>query len=401
MVEVHRDVWITGVGLVSPLGEGNEVHGSALTSRPQNINTSDWAPYSYFPLAPIEFDTQIPKKSDQRQMAQCQRIGTYAAGLALQSAGLKGDTARLQRLDTVVTTLGGERDMAVDLAVLRAVRTATDPGACLNEILMTELRPTFFLGQLPNLLAGNIAIVHGVTGSADVLLGEEQAGVDTMRIAAARIGSGQSDCVLAGASYNGSRKDSLLYLVAAGHALSGQSRPVFEREPSGGGIVLGSIGAFLVLEAAAAARERGAQPIAKLTKVVADVAAADDMASRAATLGELWSRLEPKLSPEHLAVISGASGAEPATSLEHRFLVQRALPVRATGSHLGYAPHAQFPANIAIASLLLTQRTLYPPSDAFERSVSGNASIEQIVVTSVGRNYGEGLALVEAIGTDP
>jgi 3-oxoacyl-[acyl-carrier-protein] synthase II len=400
MAESRRDVWITGVGLISSLGEGRDAHGPALGSQPLRVNASDWAPYPHHPLAPVVFDEQIPKKSDQRQMAQCQRIGTYAAGLALQSAGLKVDTARLARMDMVVTTLGGERDMAVDAAVLKAVSGASDPAATLNETLMTELRPTFFLGQLPNLLAGNIAIVHGVTGSARVLLGEEEAGVDTIGIATARIAGGQSDRVLAGAGYNGKRKDILLYLVAAGHALAGEWRPVFEREASGGGIVLGSIGAFLVLEAAEAARARGATPIAKLAGVVSDATVPDDGAAREATLDRLWSRLAPRLRPDHLAVISGASGAEPATSAERRFLQRLALPVRATGSHFGHAAQAQFPANVAIAALLVAQRKLYAPSGAFEADVTDGRAIEQIVVTGVGRNFGEGLALVEAVGAN-
>ncbi len=398
MAESQRDVWITGVGLISSLGEGIEAHGTAFGSQPARVNTSDWAPYLHHPLAPIVFDQQIPRKSDQRQMALCQRIGTYAAGLALQSAGLKHDSAGLARTDMVVTTLGGERDMAVDAAVLKAAVGAPDRASCVSETLMRELRPTFFLGQLPNLLAGNIAIVHGVTGSARVLLGEEQAGVDTLRIAAAQIACGQSDRVLAGAGYNGSRKDTLLYLVAAGHALAGEWRPVFDRTAAGGGIALGSIGAFLLLEAAEAARARGAVPIARLATVVSDAAMPEDGAARGAMLQRLWSQLAPRLRQERLAVISGASGAEPATSIERRFLEQRALPVRATGSHLGHAAQAQFPANVAIAALLVAQRKLCPASGAIELDVADGQAVEQIVVTGVGRNYGEGLALVEAIG---
>ena len=42
-----------------------------------------FAPYIVHPLAPINLDKQIPKKGDQRQMEPWQRIGTYAAGLAL------------------------------------------------------------------------------------------------------------------------------------------------------------------------------------------------------------------------------------------------------------------------------------------------------------------------------
>jgi 3-oxoacyl-[acyl-carrier-protein] synthase II len=398
MGDIEREVWITGVGLVSPLGEGDDVHSRALANQPSKANTEEWAPYVFFPLAPIELDKQIPKKSDQRQMAQCQRIGTYAAGLALQSAGLKGDAARLTAMDLVATTVGGERDMAVDSAVLAGVPDAADPGAFLNQRLMNDLRPTFFLGQLPNLLAGNIAIVHGVTGSARTLLGEEAAGVDVVRIAAARVASGQSDLVLAGAGYNGNRKDLLLYLVAAGHALSGDVRPVFERASGGGGIALSSIGAFLVLEAADHARQRSAKPIAKLSRVLA-VAGATDAAAREAELEQLWSELAPQLKPKRLAIISGASGAEPATSAERNFLERRALPVRATGTHIGHGSQAQFPMNVAIAALLLRQRRIYPASGALEFDVPDEHSIEQIVVTGVGRNYGEGLALLEAVGT--
>ncbi len=55
---------------------------------------------------------------------------------------------------------------------------------------MNDLRPTLFLAQLSNLLAGNISIVHGVTGSSRTFMGEESAGVDAVRIALARIAAG-------------------------------------------------------------------------------------------------------------------------------------------------------------------------------------------------------------------
>ena len=48
---------------------------------------------------------------------------------------------------------------------------------------MQDLRPTLFLAQLSNLLAGNISIVHGVTGSSRTFMGEESSGVDAVRVA--------------------------------------------------------------------------------------------------------------------------------------------------------------------------------------------------------------------------
>jgi 3-oxoacyl-[acyl-carrier-protein] synthase II len=392
-----RDVWITGIGIVSCLGEGGDVHSHALSAQGAKANATDHAPYVFFPLADIAFDKQIPKKSDQRQMALCQRIGTYAAGLALQSAGLKDDKARLARMDMVTTTTGGERDVAVDSAVLTEMRGADDPARVLNQRLMSDLRPTFFLGQLPNLLAGNIAIVHGVTGSARTLLGEESAGIDAVKLAAARVASGQSELVLVGAACNGSRKDLLLHMVMSGHALAGELRPVFEREHNGGGMALGSIGAFLVLEQAQHARARGAQPIAKLTQVLSETAPSNDSA-RTAALESLWSALQPSLASSGVGIVSGASGAEPATAIERAFLNQLGeRPLRASGSHTGHGLQAQFPMNVGIAALLLQQGRLYPASDAFERRVQADDAVRQIVVTGVGRHYGEGLALLEAV----
>ena len=124
-------------------------------------------------MTALELDRQIPKRGDQRQMEAWQRIGTYAAGLALDSAGVKGNAELLSRMDMIVAAGGGERDYAVDAAILSALPKAADPGTFLNEHLLSDLRPTLFLAQLSNLLAGNISIVHGVVGSSRTFMGEE------------------------------------------------------------------------------------------------------------------------------------------------------------------------------------------------------------------------------------
>ncbi|HEX2655335.1 MAG TPA: beta-ketoacyl synthase N-terminal-like domain-containing protein, partial [Xanthobacteraceae bacterium] len=113
-----REVWITGIGLASSLGEGLDQHWEALEARRVNIDETTYAPYPVHPIVKLNYDAQIPKKGDQRQMEAWQRIGTYAAGLALDSAGLKGNTDILSRMDMIVAAGGGERDLAVDSAVL-------------------------------------------------------------------------------------------------------------------------------------------------------------------------------------------------------------------------------------------------------------------------------------------
>src|SRR5437870_6398004 len=115
-----RETWITGIGIVSCLGEGQEVHWRRLNEPPPLPEMQAYAPHMVHTLAPVEFDKQIPKKGDQRQMEAWQRIGTYAAGLALDSAGVKGDKDILGRMDMVIAAGGGERDLSVDTNILNA-----------------------------------------------------------------------------------------------------------------------------------------------------------------------------------------------------------------------------------------------------------------------------------------
>src|SRR5258707_11272964 len=197
-----KEVWITGIGIVSSLGEGLDAHWDALNEKRISIDDKRFAPYIVHPLAPVSFDAQIPKKGDQRQMEAWQRIGTYAAGLALDSAGVKGNQEILSRMDMVIAAGGGERDIAVDMAILNADAQGNSSPGFLNERLMNDLRPTLFLAQLSNLIAGNIAIVHGVCGTSRTFMGEEAAGVDAIRVARARIAAGQSKIALVGGCAN-------------------------------------------------------------------------------------------------------------------------------------------------------------------------------------------------------
>ena len=269
MADAVREAWITGVGIMSCLGEGPQVHWQKLMEAHPTASTTRLPPYVVHPLAPINFDAQIPKKGDQRQMEPWQRIGIYAAGLALDSAGVKGKPEILSHMDMIVAAGGGERDMAVDSAILSGLPQAADPAAFLNERLMSDLRPTLFLAQLSNLLAGNISIVHGVTGSSRTFMGEESSGVDAVRIALARIAAGQSDIALVGGSYNGERGDLLMLYEFGDFALKDKFAPVWERGEKPG-LALGSLGAFLVIEARDYAQARGAKPLARLSSVISD-----------------------------------------------------------------------------------------------------------------------------------
>jgi 3-oxoacyl-[acyl-carrier-protein] synthase II len=397
MADAPRETWITGVGIVSCLGEGREMHWTRLNAPPPRPDTELYAPYSVHRLAPIEFDKQIPKKGDQRQMEPWQRIGTYAAGLALEDAGVKGNAELLARTDMIVAAGGGERDEPVDAAILTGLPKAEQPEAFLNERLMSDLRPTLFLAQLSNLLAGNISIVHGVTGSSRTFMGEEAAGVDAVRVAHARIGAGQSEIALAGGAFNAEHLEVVLH-NAMGNALwKGEPKGVWERAALGGGMALGSLGAFLVMEDSNHAATRGAKPLARLCTVRSERVRRQG-GEIAAELEQLWVDVASQGEAGEIAVVSGATGCEPATTEERAFLaVHPDIAVRATGAHLGHGIEPQFAMNVALAAIAISKGRLFTSFDSsgFERAM--DAPLRRVVVTGVAPWRGEGLALLEAV----
>jgi 3-oxoacyl-[acyl-carrier-protein] synthase II len=390
-----KQAWITGIGIVSSLGEGLVTHWDALNARRINVDEKRFAPYIVHPLAPLNFDAQIPKKGDQRQMEAWQRIGTYAAGLALDSAGIKGNQEILGRMDMIVAAGGGERDVPVDMAILHAYLDGNSSPAVLNERLMNDLRPTLFLAQLSNLLAGNIAIVHGVSGTSRTFMGEEAAGIDAVRIALARIEAGQSDIALVGAAHNGERTDLLILYEFGDYNLTDKFAPVWARSEKSG-FALGSAGVFLVLESREHAEARGAKPYAKLTRVVADLAQRKQPGAVTKSLEALWPKLGVLTVNGNL--ITGATGAEPVTSEEKTFLRQHpGFAVRATGTMFGHTLETQFPLGLALAALSISRGALFPPNDPTGLEVEMSEPPAQIVVVGAGHWQGEGMALVEAI----
>jgi 3-oxoacyl-[acyl-carrier-protein] synthase II len=395
-VTARREVWITGIGLVSALGEGPDQHWDKLMAGgTPAYDDKTFAPYITFPVAPLNLDAQIPKKGDQRQMEAWQRIGVYAAGLALTDAGIAKNAEILDKADMIVAAGGGERDVAVDAAILTDVRKSNARDAFVNERLMSDLRPTLFLAQLPNLLAGNISLVHGVVGSSRTFMGEEASGVDALRVAHARVAAGQSELSLVGGAYNGTRWDLVLLFRLGTPLLEAPFKPVWDRGPDGA-LTLAAMGAFVVIESREHAEKRGAKPIARL----ASVQSSRNLRKAGESEGTLRAEFNDVMGgvkKDEAVVISGASGAEPATSEEKKVLGETGLPVRATATHIGNGMEAQFLANIAIGCQAVRKGTLFPPSGSGD---SGNApakGISQALVTSVGHWRGEGLALIERV----
>jgi 3-oxoacyl-[acyl-carrier-protein] synthase II len=227
-------------------------------------------------------------------------------------------------------------------------------------------------------------------------MGEEAAGIDAVRIALSRIAAGQSKLALVGGAHNAERKDLLLLYEFGGFVLKNEYRPVWSRREHPG-FAPASLGAFLILEQREHAQARGIEPLARLSVVLSGRTGRGKGAVTEA-LRRMWGNIEPRLDPGNYAVISGATGTEPATSEEAQFLAAQAgVAVRATGSRIGHGMEAQFPMNIALAALAVRHGILFPTCNGAQIEHGMEGELTQAVVTAVGHWRGEGLAVVEAV----
>ncbi len=309
-------VCVTGVGLVSSQGVGRGPH---LSAGQPIVDSESFAPFPIHPMPVLDMAPSIPRR-EWRQMEPWQRLGTYAAGLALADADA---LARVQGMHLVVAAGGGERDYALDEAILAELPTIAPDRreAWLHRRLADGLRPTLFLAQLPNLLAGSISIVHGVSGSSRTLMGEEGAGAEAVRVAAARVAAGTAAMVLVGGASVAGRWDTMQIFGRALHR--GGFAPTAERP----GMILGTQAGFVVLESLEHARARGVAVLAVLRDVRVD---AGEPAARAARLAAITPpgpslSLAPHAGP-------GLDGAE------------------ALGDGLGAGLEAAFPVGVAVAA---------------------------------------------------
>nr|CAD6413456.1 beta-ketoacyl-ACP synthase II [Rhizobium sp. Q54] len=397
MSKSDNDVVITGVGIVTCYGVGKEPHVALLSAAkvdPPHVDTERFKPYPVHPMPEIDWSQQIPKRGDQRQMENWQRLGVFAAGLALEDAGLKDDADACASMDMIVAAGGGERDIKVDSLIVDEALKRNDREVLLNEKLTTELRPTLFLAQLSNLLAGNISIVHKVTGSSRTFMGEEAAGISAVETAFHRIKSGQSTHSLVGGAFVAERADIILLVEGIRAHATGAWHPLWQRSAdNGGGMIMGSVGAFLVLESRAHAEGRGAHVYATVDAVEGDRGSRDE--------GKLEQRLDrlaglaANADPSETLVLSGASGLAEPSARERNVLLQKfaGASLRGYGGMTGHAMEAQFPLGLALAALALDGGLRVP---SFDSSIEQPMAVpaKRAVVTTVGYTRGEGLAVL-------
>ena len=273
----HREVVVTGVGVVSPIGiGGDEFWASMLAGR------SGIRPISQFDSSSLsvpfggeigDFDPKLwvrPRKS-LKVMSREIQFGFAAADLAMNDAGIAAGAIEPERFGVVV---GGDMIYA-DLEDLeRTYRRALAGGAfdfsVWSDAIHEDLHPLWLLKHLPNMTASHIAIAHDARGPNNTIVLGDVSGLLAIGEAASVIRRGWADVILAGGT--GCRLHPMA-LVARGDALLSHRRDDCTRasrpfDLDRDGLVNGEGSGMFVLESRDHALRRGARIRGRLLSAI-------------------------------------------------------------------------------------------------------------------------------------
>jgi len=263
-----REVVVTGVGVLSPIGIGNEAFWQSLIEGRSGVRSLGWFAGGELP-SPLgaevpDFDPAryVRPRKALKVMSRDIQLAVAAADLAASDAALVEGAVDPERLGVVF----GADMIAADLGELApAYRACMADGRfdfrSWGDRALAEMYPLWMLKYLPNMPACHVGILHDARGPNNTLTLAEVSSLAALAEAAQLIRRGQADVVLAGGA--SSRIHPAVFLRNASRQVSRRfADPAAACRPFDAdrdGMVFGEGAAALVLEAREHAQRRGAE----------------------------------------------------------------------------------------------------------------------------------------------
>ena len=248
-----RNVVVTGMGAVTPIGADVSSYWDGLTSGKSGFVTREYTLGDDLaltvPSAPVD-DVEERIAGLGRGLSRADRfsqLAILAADEAIENAGLEIDEATGGRMACIIGTgIGGQStlDEGYELMLRRGKRP----------------HPLSILKVITNAPASHMSIRYGLRGPAFAISSACATGAHSIGVCADLIRSGQTDVALAGAS------EAVLTFGAlttwkAMHILATETCRPFSKNRNG--LVIGEGSGILVLEEEEHARKRGANILAR------------------------------------------------------------------------------------------------------------------------------------------
>ena len=260
----RRRVWITGIGLVTPIGTGVDAFRAGLrrgASPVKRIDRFDPSPFRSQVAAQIDdFDplSWMPPKT-ARQLDRFSQFGMVAGRLALDDAGFVPGAPGAPTQDRIGIYLG---------SALGGIAFAEEQHERYLAKGIRQVSPTLALAVFGGAAPANLGIALDVRGPILSTANSCASGAVALGEAIGDLREGRIDAAIAGGcevplSPLAFGAFDIIRALSAGHNddAAHAARP-FDAERDG--FVMGEGGALLVLEDAEAAERRGATPYAEL-----------------------------------------------------------------------------------------------------------------------------------------
>lgn len=378
----ERAAYVTGVGVVSPIGVGRKAFWGSLLA-----NESGVGPITLFDARDYEvriaaectdFDpTDFMDRKATQRTDRFTQFGLAAAKLALEDANAWGELENnAQRVGLILGSgLGG-------------VRSMEDTQRMMDLKGPSRVNPFAVTKIMPNSAAAHIAIQLGIEGPSAAPALACACGTDAVGLGYDLIRRGDADVVICGAA-----EATIVPVIVAGfiamRAMSrnnadpeGACRP-YDKDHSG--FVIGEGGAVVVLESAASVERRGVEPYARLTGVGRTTDAYNitdpDPEGRGILRAMQLALKEAALGVEEVDYINPhgtgtAAGDGPESQAMHA--INPDAMVSATKSTLGHSLGASGALETAICTLAIKEKTV-PPMRNLETLAEECAKLDYVV----------------------
>jgi len=376
------EAYITGVGVVSPVGVGRKKFWSSLLA-----NESGAGPITLFD--PEDFEVRIAAECtafdpqdfmDRKVVARTDRfaqMGLASAKLALEDADAWAELN--ERPERVGLILGSGLGGVTSMEGTQATIVSRGPSR-VNPFAVTKI--------MPNSGAAHVAIQLGVQGPSTTPALACSCGTDAMGLGFDLIRRGDADVVICGAT-----EATIAPVIVAGFiAMRAMSRR--NDDPEGAcrpydedhnGFVIGEGAAVMILESGASVERRGADPYAKITGVgrttdaynITDPDPKGLGILRAMQIAVKNARIDGEqigyINPHGTGTVAG-DGPESQAMAK----INSNTKVSATKSTLGHSLGASGAIEAAICALAMKERTI-PPMRNLEKLAGECADLDYVV----------------------
>ncbi len=377
----NREVVITGLGIVSPIGVGREPVWEAIVARRSGVRplpqlaTAGWV--APFGGEVVGFDPKelIQPRKSIKVMSREIQLASAAAELAWQDAGLAEATIDPDRFGVI----GAAGLLYCELEELRLpfmawVKQQDFDIEAWSRQAMGEMYPLWMLKYLPNMPACHIGIRYDARGPNNTIAEGDVSSLLALSEAADTIRRDLADVMIVGGTGSRINVTDFLWHAGARVARDGADDPATVSRPFDAarrGMVYGEGAAKIVLESRDHAERRGVRPLARVAGwACRNEPAAETLQPTGRAIGRA---LEAALAAAGLQSFHiGHVNAHGISTREDDRIEAQAIhdvlgdvPVTAPKSYFGNLGHGSGMVELAV-SLLALQRGVVPPTLNYE-----------------------------------